>query len=153
MRQIKSCNGFGNACIVAKQVLQANQGTRFVQITVGGWDMHQDIYGVNNPKGTNIFTLGKALDDGYSALLADLKATGLLNETLVVMSGEFGRTVGKLVSGTRVVTESGDKPTTLQILQRTLSRMVPFEGESAGRKRAPPCSGVSRRSSDAAVAR
>jgi uncharacterized RDD family membrane protein YckC len=38
-----------------------------------------------------------------------------------------GRTVGKLVSGTRVVTESGGKPTTLQILQRTLSRMVPFE--------------------------
>lgn len=90
--------GFGNACLVAKQALAAGQGTRFVQVTVGGWDMHQNIYGLNgNPaNGTNIFTLGKTLDDGVSALIADLKAEGLFDQTLIVMAGEFGRTVGKL---------------------------------------------------------
>ena len=91
---------FGNACLVAKQALAAGQGTRYVQITVGGWDMHTNIYGVNgNPAtGTNIFTLGKQLDDGVSALIADLKATGLFDSTLVVMAGEFGRTTGAITS-------------------------------------------------------
>ncbi len=91
-------SGFGNSCLVAKQVLAANQGTRFIQITLGGWDMHQNIYGIGGDptKGTNIFTLGKQLDDGLSALIGDLKASGLLDETLVVAVGEFGRTVGKL---------------------------------------------------------
>ena len=40
--------------------------------------------------------MGKQLDDGVSALLADLKASGQLDETLVVMMGEFGRTVGQI---------------------------------------------------------
>ncbi|MBI2815947.1 MAG: DUF1501 domain-containing protein [Acidobacteria bacterium] len=86
--------GFGNACLVAKQVLAADQGTRFIQITIGGWDMHSDIYGRNNPRGTNLFTLGKTFDDGVAALIGDLDASGLLSQTLVVMAGEFGRTVG-----------------------------------------------------------
>jgi hypothetical protein len=86
--------GFGNACLVAKQVLEANQGTRFIQITLGGWDMHVDIYGANNPKGNNLFTLCPQLDGGVGALLADLQANGLFESTLVVMVGEFGRTTG-----------------------------------------------------------
>lgn len=85
---------FGNACLVAKQALAANQGTRFIQITLGGWDMHQDIYGTANPKGTNLFTLCPTLDNGVGALLDDLQSSGLLDQTLVVMAGEFGRTVG-----------------------------------------------------------
>jgi hypothetical protein len=89
---------FGNACLVAKQVLAANQGTRFVLISFGSWDMHQDIYGQANPKGNNMYTMGKPLDDGYSALLSDLKASGQLDSTLVVMVGEFGRTVGPLTA-------------------------------------------------------
>jgi hypothetical protein len=88
--------GFGNACLVAKQVLAANQGTRFVLISFGNWDMHQDIYGQQNPKGNNLYTMGKPLDDGYSALISDLKASGQLDSTLVVMGAEFGRTVGPL---------------------------------------------------------
>jgi hypothetical protein len=93
-------NSFGNACLTAKQVLAANDGTRFIQITLGGWDMHSNIYGANGniAAGTNIYTLGKILDDGLSALLADLKGSGLLNETLVVVVGEFGRTIGKLTA-------------------------------------------------------
>jgi len=89
-------SSFGNACLVAKQVLAANQGTRFVLVSFGSWDMHQDIYGQQNPKGNNMYTMGKPLDDGYSALLSDLQASGQLGSTLVVMVGEFGRTVGPL---------------------------------------------------------
>ncbi|HJZ99892.1 MAG TPA: DUF1501 domain-containing protein, partial [Candidatus Solibacter sp.] len=69
-------SGFGNACLVAKQVLAANQGTRFVLISFGSWDMHQDIYGQQNLNGNNLYTMGKQLDNGYSALVSDLKASG-----------------------------------------------------------------------------
>jgi len=58
--------------------------------------MHQNIYGQTNPNGNNLYTLGKTFDLGASALLSDLKSSGLLDETLVVMVGEFGRTVGPL---------------------------------------------------------
>jgi hypothetical protein len=87
---------FGNACLVAKQILAANQGTRFVQISFGSWDMHSDIYGTQNPKGNNMFTMGPQLDNGVGALLTDLKSSGMLDETLVVIVGEFGRTPGGL---------------------------------------------------------
>ena len=89
---------FGNACLVSKQVLQANQGTRFIQITLGNWDMHQDIYGAQNPRGNNLFTLCPQLDDGISSLVSDLDQAGLLNQTLIVMAGEFGRTVGPVTT-------------------------------------------------------
>ncbi len=84
-------NSFGNACLVAKQVLAANQGTRFIQITLGGWDMHQNIYAA-----AQLPRMAKILDDGLAALLSDLNSNGLLSETLVVTAGEFGRTVGAL---------------------------------------------------------
>ena len=41
----------------------------------GSWDMHVDIYGLQNPNGNNMFTLGPQLDDGVSALIDDLKAS------------------------------------------------------------------------------
>lgn len=82
---------FGNACLVARKVLAAGQGTRFVQITLGGWDHHQQIYAE-----TNLPRMTRMLDDGLSQLLAELKSSGLLAETLVVMVGEFGRTTGAL---------------------------------------------------------
>jgi hypothetical protein len=85
---------FGNALVIAKQALASNMGTRFVQVTVGGWDMHVNIYGPNGnvASGSNIFTLGKQFDSGLSALLTDLKANGMLANTLVIAMGEFGRT-------------------------------------------------------------
>ncbi|HEY2013273.1 MAG TPA: DUF1501 domain-containing protein [Bryobacteraceae bacterium] len=84
--------GLGNACLVASQVLKANQGTRFIQITSNdGWDMHQNIYAANG-----LPAKGKILDDAVSQLLRDLDTNGLLASTLVVMAGEFGRTVGPL---------------------------------------------------------
>ncbi len=82
---------FGNACLMAKQALAANQGTRYIEITLGGWDMHTNIY-VNN----QLPTLTKTLDNGLGQLITDLKSLGLLDETMIVMAGEFGRTVGKV---------------------------------------------------------
>ncbi len=55
--------------------------------------MHQNIY---SPAAGSLAAMSKQLDDGVSALLGDLKANGQLDNTLVVMMGEFGRTVGKV---------------------------------------------------------
>jgi len=66
--------GFGNACLMAKQVLSANQGTRYVEITLGGWDMHTNIYAANQ-----LPTLTRTLDNGLSQLITDLKGQGLLH--------------------------------------------------------------------------
>jgi len=82
----------GNACLVASQVLKANQGTRFVQITSNdGWDMHQNIYTPGN-----LPAKAKILDTAVGTLIDDLKANGLFSTTMIVMVGEFGRTVGPL---------------------------------------------------------
>lgn len=87
---------FGNSCLVASQVLAAHQGTRFIQISVGGWDMHTNIYTGNNLVPGNANALSTTFDNGLSALIDDLSAAGILNETLIVCVGEFGRTVGSL---------------------------------------------------------
>ncbi len=83
--------GFGNACLTAYKVLAADSGTRYIQINFGSWDHHQNIYSTGT-----LPRMATQLDDGLSALLGDLKSAGILNETLVVMQGEFGRTVGPL---------------------------------------------------------
>jgi hypothetical protein len=89
-------SGFGNACITARNLLRANLGTRFIQITSGGWDNHSAIYdgGALNP--SNAASVGRTFDAGLGTLIADLKSDGLLDETLIVAMGEFGRTVGAL---------------------------------------------------------
>lgn len=83
--------GFGDACMVARNLVEANRGTRFVQITLGGWDMHSAIYAANN-----LQTRCQQLDRGLGNLISDLKGAGLLDSTMIVMLGEFGRTVGPL---------------------------------------------------------
>jgi hypothetical protein len=88
-------SNFGNACITARNLLQSRLGTRFVQITLGGWDNHQNIYtGAFNLAAAN--PLIRQFDNGLGTLIADLKQSGLLEETLVVTMGEFGRTTGPL---------------------------------------------------------
>jgi hypothetical protein len=87
-------SGTGNAMLVASQILKADLGTRYIQITSNdGWDMHQNIYAANN-----LPAKAGLLDNGLSALINDLKANGLFDQTLIVMYGEFGRTVGPLTS-------------------------------------------------------
>jgi len=86
---------FGRQCLMARRLVE--RGVRFVQIFagrgVGGdgsvadvpWDGHENIE-------TNHRSCGRATDQPTAALLADLKARGLLDSTLVIWSGEFGRT-------------------------------------------------------------
>ena len=85
---------FGNACLVAKQVLAADQGARFIQVTLNGWDHHQGIY--DRAQNRNIYAETGAFDPAFAALIEDLEAGGLLDDTLVLVAGEFGRTVGNL---------------------------------------------------------
>lgn len=84
-------SGFGDACLVAQKALRANAGTRFIHIRFGGWDDHAGIYDANR-----LPARAKQLDDGLAQLIKDLKASGLYDSTLIVMAGEFGRTVGRL---------------------------------------------------------
>lgn len=94
-------SSFGNACLVARQLLAGGRGARFVMVSVGGWDLHSGIY--DKAAGTNLYTQAALLDPALASLFADLKATPgkapgrtLFDETLVVVAGEFGRTVGAL---------------------------------------------------------
>src|SRR5262245_36469710 len=80
---------FGAACLTARNLLRANLGTRFIQINLGSWDYHQNLYAQLTP-------MAGQFDAGLGALLVDLKSAGLLDETLIVAQGEFGRTVGPL---------------------------------------------------------
>lgn len=92
---LKTTTATGNAMLVASQVLKANLGTRFIQITSNdGWDMHSSIYA----GGGSITVKAKIIDDALSALIGDLKANGLFDKTLIVMYGEFGRTVGAITA-------------------------------------------------------
>jgi Protein of unknown function (DUF1501) len=93
---------FGDSLIVARNLVSARKGTRFVQATFGGWDHHSGIY---DATGDSLYTQSAAFDPAYGALLTDLASmpgsiTGktLLDETLVVIVAEFGRTVGALNS-------------------------------------------------------
>jgi len=88
---------FGNSCLVARNLVKAQLGTRFIQITVGGWDNHSNIYTALNAG--NAASLGRQFDTALGTLLTDLKNDGTLNDTLVVAMGEFGRTTGALNSG------------------------------------------------------
>jgi hypothetical protein len=77
---------FGRNCLLARRLVE--RGVRFVELYCGsgsGWDAHANIEG-NHGKWC------KASDQPIAALLADLKQRGLLEETLVVWGGEFGRT-------------------------------------------------------------
>jgi hypothetical protein len=93
-------SGFGNACIVARNLVTANLGTRYVMITLGGWDNHQNIYQPN----AGIYRSARQLDSGLGNLIADLaiipgeNGASKLDETLIVAKGEFGRTVGPITA-------------------------------------------------------
>ena len=86
-------SSFGDACLIATKVLRENLGTRFIQITLGGWDHHANIY-----EPTGLPSLAGQLDGGLAGLLDGLRTNSLLEETLIVVSGEFGRTVGPLTN-------------------------------------------------------
>lgn len=85
---------FGDSLIVARNLVASKKGTRFVQTTLGGWDHHSDIY--DRADAQSLYGRCAELDAALGALLTDLAATNLIDETLVVVVSEFGRTVGAL---------------------------------------------------------
>ena len=73
---------FGQGCLLARRLIENN--VRCVEVTFGGWDDHRDLYGRFPDRAAT-------LDQGISALLKDLEEKGLLDETLIVLTTEFGR--------------------------------------------------------------
>lgn len=81
----KETSEFGTRCLLARRMIE--HGVRFVQLYSGdtvGWDAHEDVK-------SNHTRLCRATDKPVAGLLADLRQRGLLDETLVIWGGEFGR--------------------------------------------------------------
>jgi uncharacterized protein (DUF1501 family) len=74
---------FARACLLARRMIE--RGVRFVNIYHEGWDAHSDVAG-------NLQKNCGATDQASAALVRDLQQRGLLDETLVIWGGEFGRT-------------------------------------------------------------
>jgi hypothetical protein len=83
MHELYGTDAFNQGCLLARRLVE--HGVRFVEVSMGGWDTHTDNF-VRVPENCS------NLDQGLSALLGDLERRGLLKETLVVLTTEFGRT-------------------------------------------------------------
>src|SRR5262249_48880777 len=79
-------------CLVARNMIALNKGVHFMHITLDGWDQHANIY-------ANLRNLGPTLDTGLGTLIKDLSEMKLLDKTLIVVMGEFGRTPPNLYPG------------------------------------------------------
>lgn len=75
-------HAFGRGCLTARKLVE--RGVRFVEVTLDGWDTHENNF-------ERVQALSGKLDQGMSALLTELKERNLLEKTLVVCLGEFGR--------------------------------------------------------------
>lgn len=99
-RQAYGGTPFGDACLIARNMVQADGGARFILVTQPGWDHHGNIYGKDGKGG--LYKTSADLDAAFAALLLDLHrlqskdGRPLLESTLVVCMGEFGRTPGDL---------------------------------------------------------
>jgi hypothetical protein len=76
-------NLFGQGCLLARRL--AEKGVPFVEVNLGNWDTHQNNF-------DQVKQLSGSLDNGWAALMGDLHDRGLLNDTLIICMGEFGRT-------------------------------------------------------------
>jgi len=76
-------DSFARQCLLARRFAEA--GVRFIEVNHGGWDQHQNL---ESAMSRNC----RAIDQPIAALLSDLESRGLLEDTLVVWGGEFGRT-------------------------------------------------------------
>jgi uncharacterized protein (DUF1501 family) len=77
-------NGFGMGCLMARRLVEA--GVPFVEVDFGGWDLHNNNFdALKNQK-------LPVLDRAMAALTSDLEERGMLNDTVIVWMGEFGRT-------------------------------------------------------------
>jgi hypothetical protein len=76
-------NNFGRGCLMARRLVEV--GVPFVEVNSGGWDLHEGCF-------TSLETKLPELDKAFSALVDDLDQRGLLESTVVLCMGEFGRT-------------------------------------------------------------
>ncbi len=91
LRDAYGRNGFGQGCLLARRLIE--RGVPFVEVSLNsvagnqflGWDTHANNF-------ESVKKLAEVLDPGWATLLSDLKARGLLDSTLIVWMGEFGRT-------------------------------------------------------------
>lgn len=83
LRKAYGKEAFGQGCLLGRRLVE--RGVRFVEVSLGGWDTH-------NANFVRVPELCEILDRGLATLLQDLNARGLLQETLVVVTSEFGRT-------------------------------------------------------------
>jgi hypothetical protein len=81
--QVKERGTFAHNCLMARRL--SERGVRFVQLMHAGWDQHGSLT-------TELYTQCRDTDQPAAALVKDLKQRGLLDETLVIWGGEFGRT-------------------------------------------------------------
>ena len=83
IRDLYGQGSFGDGCLMARRLVE--QGVPFVEVDFGGWDMHNGVF-------TGLARLLPILDKAMSGLVEDLDQRGLLQDTVVVWMGEFGRT-------------------------------------------------------------
>jgi uncharacterized protein (DUF1501 family) len=83
VRERYGATGFGRGCLMARRLVEV--GVPCVEVTMGGWDLHQNCF-------TTLQQKLPELDQAMSALVADLAERGLLDDTVVLWMGEFGRT-------------------------------------------------------------
>ena len=81
--QVHEGGTFARNCLLARRL--AERGTQFVQLMHAGWDQHNSLT-------TELYTQCKDTDQPSAALIKDLKMRGMLDDTLVIWGGEFGRT-------------------------------------------------------------
>ncbi len=82
-RDLYGTGRFAQGCLLARRLVE--NGVRFVEVQLGGWDTHYDNF-------TGVEGRCKEFDQAYAALITDLAKNGKLDETLVVVATEFGRT-------------------------------------------------------------
>jgi hypothetical protein len=94
VREMYGTSESGAKLLVARRLVE--RGVRFVQVPIGGWDHHRDIESAM-PKNAEM------VDQPAAALIKDLKQRGLLDQTLIIWGGEFGRTVTRDKGGAATV--------------------------------------------------
>jgi uncharacterized protein (DUF1501 family) len=81
-RALYGSGRFAQGCLLARRLVE--NGVRFVEVQLGGWDTHVDNF-------TSVAGRCKEFDQAYAALITDLEKSGKLKDTLVVVATEFGR--------------------------------------------------------------
>lgn len=83
VREAYGTDRFGQGCLLARRL--AENGVRFIEVSLGGWDTHQGNF-IRVPERCDI------LDRGLATLISDLEKRGMLDDTIIALATEFGRT-------------------------------------------------------------